>query len=167
MSTVDLSGHLLPRDVVESDNPLFYELEQDPVANETAAIPSRDCESFSHHWARMLANEQNGKQMILLGDRVVGNMLSSGDSDGREVGYWIDRAHWGKGVATTALSRFLEIERTRPLHAHVAKHNAGSIRVLQERGFDVIGGEIPHVGIGDDGVEEIALILGFVANTAG
>ena len=94
-------------------------------------------------------------------------MLSSGDSDGREVGYWIDRAHWGKGVATTALSRFLEIERTRPLHAHAAKHNAGSIRVLQERGFDVIGGEIPHVGIGDDGVEEIALILGFVANTAG
>ncbi len=28
---------------------------------------------------------------------------------------------------------------TRPLHAHVAKHNAGSIRVLEKCGFRVVG----------------------------
>ncbi|HMG05814.1 MAG TPA: GNAT family N-acetyltransferase [Chthoniobacterales bacterium] len=53
----------------------------------------------------------------------------------REVGYWIDRAFWGRGVATEALSAFLCLEQTRPLYAGVAKHNVASIRVLQKCGF--------------------------------
>ncbi|HWM24181.1 MAG TPA: GNAT family N-acetyltransferase, partial [Chthoniobacterales bacterium] len=46
-----------------------------------------------------------------------------------------DRAFWGRGVATEALSAFLILEQTRPLHAGVAKHNVASIRVLQKCGF--------------------------------
>jgi RimJ/RimL family protein N-acetyltransferase len=53
----------------------------------------------------------------------------------REVGYWIDRAFWGRGVATEALSAFLCLEHIRPLYAGVAKHNVASIRVLQKCGF--------------------------------
>ena len=53
----------------------------------------------------------------------------------REIGYWIDRAFWGRGVATEALSAFLCLEKTRPLYAGVAKHNVASIRVLQKCGF--------------------------------
>jgi RimJ/RimL family protein N-acetyltransferase len=53
----------------------------------------------------------------------------------REIGYWIDRAYWGRGVATAALSTFLRLEQTRPLYAGVAKHNAASLRVLQKCGF--------------------------------
>jgi RimJ/RimL family protein N-acetyltransferase len=50
-----------------------------------------------------------------------------------EVGYWIGREYWGKGVATEALSQFLaHAEVRRPLHAAVAKHNVGSIRVLEK-----------------------------------
>ena len=50
-------------------------------------------------------------------------------------GVQIDRAFWGRGVATEALSAFLCVEQTRPLYAGVAKHNVASIRVLEKCGF--------------------------------
>jgi RimJ/RimL family protein N-acetyltransferase len=64
------------------------------------------------------------------------------DADGkREIGYWLDRAFWGRGIATEAISAFVLLEQTRPLYASVAKHNAASIRVLQKCGFTVAGAE--------------------------
>jgi RimJ/RimL family protein N-acetyltransferase len=55
----------------------------------------------------------------------------------------IDRAFWGRGIATAALSAFLSLEQTRPLHAGVAKHNIASIRVLQKCGFKITSVEKP------------------------
>jgi RimJ/RimL family protein N-acetyltransferase len=59
----------------------------------------------------------------------------------REVGYWIGKAYWGKGIATAALAEFLAVEPTRPLYAHVARHNLGSVRVLEKCGFARVGGD--------------------------
>ena len=55
------------------------------------------------------------------------------------VGYWIDRAHWGKGIATQALEAFVGTIDIRPLYAQVATSNIGSIRVLEKCGFVKIG----------------------------
>jgi len=55
------------------------------------------------------------------------------------VGYWIDRSHWGKGIATRALEAFVSVVDIRPLHALVATSNLGSIRVLERCGFVKIG----------------------------
>lgn len=73
----------------------------------------------------------------------------------RLVGSWIDKEHWGKGVATEALSLFLRLVAARPLYARVAKHNAGSVRVLEKCGFVAVAEEA-----GEDGVEEIVMRLG-------
>jgi RimJ/RimL family protein N-acetyltransferase len=59
----------------------------------------------------------------------------------REIGYWIDRALSGRGIATEALSAFLRLEQARALHDAVATHNAVSIRVLQNCGFTLRGPE--------------------------
>lgn len=100
-----------------------------------AAFPSRDRPAFNAHWAKLLADDTLLKKAVLLGDEVVGN-IGSWTSDGkREVGYWIDRGYWGRGVATAALAAFLRLEPTRPLYAGAAKHNAASLRVLQKCGF--------------------------------
>ncbi len=53
----------------------------------------------------------------------------------RLIGYWFGREYWGKGVATRALAEFLQGMTERPIHAHVAEHNGGSIRVLEKCGF--------------------------------
>jgi RimJ/RimL family protein N-acetyltransferase len=73
----------------------------------------------------------------------------------REVGYWLGREYWGKGIATAALAAYLKVEQQRPLHAYVAAHNIGSRRVLEKCGFTVQS----TGNIAADGIEETILIL--------
>ena len=150
------------RDVEADDLPLFFEHQRDPIAVALVAFHSRDRAAFDQHWAKLLADDACLKKTIIVvsavsadssAHQVAGN-IGSWSSDGkREIGYWIDRALWGRGIATEALSAFLRLEQTRPLHAGVATHNAASIRVLQNCGFTSLGpeeaapidAEAPHV----------------------
>jgi RimJ/RimL family protein N-acetyltransferase len=100
-----------------------------------ADFPSRDREAFYAHWAKILGDNTCSVRTVLLGDEVAGNVCAWGPPKERLVGYWIGKRYWGQGVASRALASFLDVERTRPLHAHVALHNAGSIRVLEKCGF--------------------------------
>ena len=127
------------RDVVEDDLPIFFEHQRDPVANEMAAFSARDRQAFTEHWtANILGDDAVRKRTILLDGDVVGNVLSWEMSGDTLVGYWIGRAYWGKGVASRALALFLMEVDERPLHAHVATHNAGSRRVLEKCGFRIV-----------------------------
>ena len=130
------------RDVADSDLPIFFEHQRDPVANRTADFPPRDREKFIAHWTKILADENVTKKTVLFDGRVAGNVVSFERDGEREVGYWIGREYWGKGVATEALSRFLgHVEVRRPLYAGVAKRNVASVRVLEKCGFTIVGEE--------------------------
>ena len=126
------------RDVEVSDLPLFFEHQRDPIAVAMVAFRSRHRDAFDQHWAKLLADETLLKKTIVVNGQIAGNIGSWTSEGKREVGYWIDRAFWGRGVATEALSAFLRLESTRPLCAGVAKHNVASIRVLQKCGFTLI-----------------------------
>ncbi|HET7271550.1 MAG TPA: GNAT family N-acetyltransferase [Rubrobacter sp.] len=145
-----LRDSVILRDVIESDLPVFFEHQLDPEATRMASFPARDRKAFMAHWTRILADETVFTKTILLDGHVAGNVVSFVQSGEREVGYWIGKEYWGKGVATQALSAFLDQIDTRPLYAHVARHNIGSIRVLEKCGFRISGGE----------PEEVILILG-------
>jgi RimJ/RimL family protein N-acetyltransferase len=125
--------------VTEADLPIFFEQQLDPDATQMAAFPSRGRDAFMAHWAKILADPTLGKQTILVDERVAGNIVSFEQSGEREVGYWLGRDYWGRGVATEALAAFLAHETTRPLYAYVVKHNIGSRRVLEKCGFTVSG----------------------------
>ena len=86
--------------------------------------------------------------------QVAGNVVCFGGPTGREVGYWIGRPYWDRGVATRALAQFLPLVATRPLYAHVARHNVGSRRVLEKCGFT-----LADEGVASDGVEQLVLVL--------
>ena len=130
---------ILLRDVTEDDLPIFFEHQLDPAATEMAAFPSRDKDAFMAHWAKVMANDSVILKTILFDGQVAGNMVSFEMSGKREVGYWIGKEYWGKGIATRALAAFLDQVKTRPLYAHVAKHNIGSRRVLEKCGFTIVG----------------------------
>lgn len=104
-----------------------------------ALFPSRDLDAFLAHWQRTLARPDARPMTITYGDAVAGNIGSWEADEHVLVGYWIGSAYWGKGIATAALQTFItEHERRRPLHAHVAATNVGSIRVLEKCSFEVV-----------------------------
>ena len=123
-----------------------------------AAFPSRDREAFDKHWTtNILGNPNAITQTIVADGHVAGNIGSWLQDDVRLIGYWIGKEHWGKGVATRALAAFLQIVTERPIYAHVAKHNRGSIRVLEKCGFDLEREE--NVELSGDEIPEIVYIL--------
>lgn len=125
------------RDVIPSDLPIFFEHQRDPISNEMAAFPARDKEAFYAHWEKVMVNENNLIKAILF-DGVVAGMILSFEMEGqREVGYWLGREFWGKGIASEAMRLVLPSISVRPLYAHVTKHNIGSRRVLEKSGFKV------------------------------
>lgn len=153
------AGDVRLRDVTESDLPIFFEHQLDPDATRMAAFPARGRETFMAHWAKILGDATVIKQTILFDGHVAGNVVCFGPAGEREVGYWLGRQYWGKGVASRALSHFLGHVTARPLYAHVARHNRASIRVLEKCGFTVRGEDTQPPRGDDEGVEGLNLIL--------
>lgn len=87
------------------------------------------------HWTTILGDASVVVRTVVLDGEVAGNVVVFEFEGRREVGYWIGRAFWGKGVATTALRAFLREVTERPIYAGVAAHNLASIRVLEKRDF--------------------------------
>jgi RimJ/RimL family protein N-acetyltransferase len=146
------------REVIDVDLPIFFDHQRDPVANRMAAFPARDRQAFTEHWmTKVLGDDTVTKRTILLDDQVVGNIVSFESRGETQVGYWIGREHWGKGIASRALSLFLAEVGTRPLHAHVSKQNVASIRVLEKCGFVTVGEDT--IMESDDHIEELILRL--------
>ena len=146
------------RDIEPDDLSIFYEHQLDTDATRMAAFPPRDRAAFDAHWAtNILGNSATAKQTILVDGEVAGNIGSWSEDGVRLVGYWIGKEHWGKGVATQALTAFLQLVTERPVYAHVARHNVGSIRVLEKCGFTLAREE--RVDPDDAEVAELVLVL--------
>jgi RimJ/RimL family protein N-acetyltransferase len=153
-----MSNEVRLRDIEPNDLHIFYEQQLDADATRMAAFPARDRAAFEAHWAtKILGNPAAVNQTILLDGQVAGNIGSWPQDGVRFVGYWIGKEHWGKGVATRALAAFLHLVTERPLHARVARHNVGSIRVLEKCGFILERQESGEVA-GKD-VAELVLFL--------
>lgn len=149
------------RDVTEDDLSILFEYQLDPEAVAMAAVPSRDRQDFLDHWTNRVMGDPKGIARVVLADgKVVGDVVSFDRAGVREVGYWIGRPFWGRGVATRALLAFLDVDPHRPLVGRVAATNVGSIRVLQKCGFTVVEDEADMPDPLDDGVEEIVLRFG-------
>lgn len=126
------------RKVHETDLKYFFNHQKDEEANYMVAFTYRDpnnWEEFIKHWKKILNNEKNIIRTILFENQIAGNILSFIMQGKREVGYWIGKDFWGNGITTFSLKLFLEEIKERPLFAHVAFDNIGSIRVLEKCGF--------------------------------
>ena len=123
------------RPVAEADLEALYAIQADPAWAEIVGLPGRGHEDYLEHKARILADPANLTRAIEADGAVVGSIATFPMGDAREVGYSVAREHWGRGIATEALSLMLAEDPTRPLRAEVALHNAGSRRVLEKLGF--------------------------------
>jgi len=151
------------RPVVPSDLPRFFEFQLDPQANHMAAFTAKDPTdraAFDAHWVRILADPTTLNRTIVLGGQVVGSVASYPQDGQIEVTYWIDKEFWGQGVATRALSEFVQaVQTTRPLYAHVAKDNVGSRRVLEKCGFALLSEDKWFANARNAEIDELLFIL--------
>jgi len=130
-------GSIRLRGVREDDLQIFYEHQRDPEANQMAGFPAREYDAFMTHWHKIMGDKAVIMKTILFDGQVAGNIVSFLRGDTREVGHWIGRELWNRGIATEALQKFLRHIKMRPLYAGVVKHNIASIRVLEKCGFAV------------------------------
>ncbi|SDM11282.1 GNAT family N-acetyltransferase [Streptomyces wuyuanensis] len=149
------------REVRTGDLDVFFTLMQDPEAGRMAAFTAEDPGDrarFDAHWERILRTDDVNRTVLVDG-AVAGHAAVYGPPGEREVTYWIDRAHWGRGVATAALRALLLLVPERPLHARAAADNAGSLRVLAKCGFTVTGRDSGYAHARGEETEELLLRL--------
>lgn len=156
MTVID---HIRLRPIEPGDLPWVYELQLDPESNRMAVTIPRTGEAFDAHWAKVLADPRVTARVILVGEERVGTVACF-QRDGQDrVGYWIDKAYWGRGIASRALHLLLQEDARRPLFATAATSNGASLRVLQKCGFVI---ERIHRAPADDRhpeCEEAVLVL--------
>lgn len=151
------------RAVHDGDLPLFFAWMSDPDATRVAAFTPQDPAdrtAFDAHWARIRAASSTVVMRTVVADgTVVGHVGEYGEPGARQVTYWIDRAHWGRGLATAALRAYLDESPTRPLHARAAADNLGSRRVLEKCGFVVTGADRGFAAARGEEIDEVLTTL--------
>ncbi|MFE9921313.1 GNAT family N-acetyltransferase [Streptomyces sp. NPDC005774] len=148
------------RAVHDSDLPVFYRQSNDPESLRMAAFTAEDPadrDAFEAHWARIRTAPDVVARTVLCDGDVVGHAAVYGTVGEREVTYWVDRAYWGRGIATAALRALLAEVTERPLHARVAADNAGSLRVLEKCGFRVLARETGYAPARGAETDELVL----------
>jgi RimJ/RimL family protein N-acetyltransferase len=129
---------LLLRNTIKKDLDLFFQYQLDEEANYMAAFTSPDPydkEKFYDKWEAIIKNKYIDYLSILFNNQIVGSIASFEMFGERNVSYWIDKKYWGKGIATKALTLFLNKYKSRPLFGRVAFDNYGSQQVLIKNGF--------------------------------
>jgi|SRR4051812_4428628 len=130
------------RPVEDRDLDALYEQWSDPEAIRMAAFTAgdhTDRRAFRDRTARLCADAGVLHQVIDV-DGVPAGTIGRFWMEGRlEVTYWVARAHWGKGIASSALELLLARTPDRPVYGRAASDNHGSIRVLEKAGFRRVG----------------------------
>jgi RimJ/RimL family protein N-acetyltransferase len=130
------------RPIEDRDLDALYAQATDPDSIRLAAFTSAtwtDRDAFLTRMARLRADESITCLAIDVDGTAVGSIGAFHIEGELEVTYWVDRAHWGKGVATAALELLLAKTPERPVFARAASDNSGSLRVLEKVGFQRIG----------------------------
>ena len=123
------------RRVLETDLPTLFQQQLDPEAVAMSAYPAKDKGEFMRHWEGILKNKAIVARSIIYKEKIAGHILCWKEKYEQQVGYWIGKEFWGRGIASAALAEFLREVKIRPLYAYVANHNLASKRVLEKNGF--------------------------------
>jgi RimJ/RimL family protein N-acetyltransferase len=127
------------REVEDDDIGIFHQYQLDAAASALAGVPMRDAQAYAEHWAKLRADPQVLLRTIVTDEGAVAGQLLSFPRDGiREIGYWLGRQYWGRGLATASLREFLQLIPERPVYGVVTEANTASVRVLERNGFVLV-----------------------------
>jgi RimJ/RimL family protein N-acetyltransferase len=148
------------RDIIVEDLDIFFSHMSDPDALNMAAFTAddpSDRHAFDIHWERLIRNDAIVKKTILFKGQVAGNIMKFEQFGNPEVTYWLGKEFWGKGIASKALTKFLNDCSIRPLFARAAKDNLASIGVLKKCGFVLVAVEKGYANARKEEIEEVLM----------
>ncbi len=124
------------------------------IYNTTLNIPFPYLEEHADWWLqkRVEQTDRVGREVCFAirraeDDQLIGcisaDTLEPGTTHKAEVGYWLAKAYWGRGIMTDAVRAyvnyaFAELDLSR-LTAHTFESNLASARVLEKNGFKLEG----------------------------
>ena len=155
MGNKNIDIKLRPTELSDLDR--LFEFQLDKEGGYLAAFmpnDSNDKSAFIEKHRKFLKDPTINNQTILLEDHIVGSIAKFVVQGDTEVSYWIDRKYWGKGIASKALQKLLEIETERPIFGRVAFDNFGSQKVLEKCGFQKVGSDKGFSNLRQKEIEE-------------
>lgn len=142
MTNINLYIKLRPTKIADLE--ILFEFQTDKVGGYLAAFMPKnptDKTAYITKFTKLLSDQTVNNQTITVDNIIVGSIAKFVINDAAEITYWIDRKFWGRGIASIALTNFLDIETTRPIFGRVAFDNFGSQKVLEKCGFVKIGSD--------------------------
>lgn len=142
------SQRVMLRPIWPEDWPGIYEaINDEGVVRNLARAPWPYAPTDAQAFACLPRKTDEAKFLITLpgtaGAPVVGCIgLEPLDGGGHELGYWVARAWWGRGIASEAVRGILDVARMRGWNRVSAEHfldNPASRRVLLKAGFTPTG----------------------------
>lgn len=132
---------LRPHTLEDADR-LAVLLNDPDVTEMTASVPYPYARSDAEAFLSLARNEEGRsvRRAILLDDQLVGSIgLGPRPGGEEEIGYWVGKAYWGKGIATLAVAAFLvlldELGIGGSITARTVASNEASQKVLIKNGF--------------------------------
>jgi RimJ/RimL family protein N-acetyltransferase len=150
------------RPVEDRDLDALFRQASDPESVRMAAFTAADQadrRAFLDRVSRLRADARVTHLVIDVDGAAVGTIGSFRLDGRREVTYWVDRAQWGKGIASAALQLLLAEIAERPVYARAASDNLGSLRVLEKAGFRRVGVDRGFAAGRGEEIEETILRL--------
>jgi RimJ/RimL family protein N-acetyltransferase len=130
------------RPLEDRDLDAVFQQSTDPESIRMAAFTAEDQTdrgAFLNRMSRVRANTSAVNRVIDVDGAIAGTIASFRIDNQLEVTYWVDRAQWGKGIASAALQILLAETAERPVYGRAASDNVGSLRVLEKAGFRRVG----------------------------
>jgi RimJ/RimL family protein N-acetyltransferase len=132
---------------------LIAHLNDRDIYDRTLRIPFPYTQADADEWLALYAKttEKHGRPVNFAirnaDDALIGgcgfNGIEVGKSHKAEIGYWLAKPFWGRGIMTAVVQRvcqhaFVEFGLVKII-AHVHPHNSASVRVLEKCGFQEEG----------------------------
>jgi RimJ/RimL family protein N-acetyltransferase len=155
-------GEISLREVRDDDLDALFDIQRDPVGVRMAAFTAEDPDdraAFDAHLARIRTTPGILTRAVTVDGELAGTVASFPVGDDTEITYWLDRAWWGRGIATRAVELLLDLVPVRPIIARAASDNAGSLAVLRKAGFRPVGKEVAFATARGREIEETVLRL--------
>ncbi|HEV3261177.1 MAG TPA: GNAT family protein [Gemmataceae bacterium] len=151
---ITVTDHVYLSEIRPADKPAYVEhLKDKEIYDRTLRIPYPYTEADADAWLALLekTTRQQGRPVSWAIRNAVDYLIGGCGFDGlvngkahrAEIGYWLARPYWGRGIMTAVVGTacdfaFAEFGLVK-IVAHVFADNAASARVLEKCGFELEG----------------------------